>query len=92
MNNFKSLVLSVVTAASTLGVVALSTPAQACEACSIKLNGTELNGISLQGVQFNGFQLNGVRLNDIKFNGFRINGTEATGVESGKAIAVTLPR
>ncbi len=50
MKTFKSLVLSVVTAATTLGFVAISAPAQACVGCGgIKLNGPALNGPVIQG-------------------------------------------
>ena len=50
MKSFKSLVVSTLTAASTVMAVAVSTPAQACPLCGgVRLNGIELNGLRVNG-------------------------------------------
>lgn len=94
MKSFKSLAISTLAAAGTLLSVALSTSAQACTGCSIKLNGTELNGMRVNGIQLNDFKLNGLQFNGWKVNGMRVNGLVLNGTTdkvAGQVIGVTLP-
>ncbi len=96
MTKFKRFVLST-TAVCTFALVAMTTPAQACNLCNgLKLNGTEFNGCSLQGVtlqgmKINGWKVNGMKVNGMKVNGMRINGTAMHTMSVGKVAAVTLP-
>lgn len=59
MSPFKSVVLSAVAAVSTLGFAMISTSAQACTNCTIRLNGPLLNGPVLQGPVLQGPVLQG---------------------------------
>ena len=102
MKTFKSLILSAVTAAATLGTVVMSAPAQACPLCNgVKLNSPVINGIFLNDIKFNGwkingFRVNGVQFNGLQFNGFQLNGLRVNGaalnasVAAGQPVAVTL--
>lgn len=90
MRPLKSVLASTLAAAATLGFVAMSTPANACAFCGIKLNGTEMNGLNWNGLNWNGLIWNGMRINGIQFNGAQQTGTsnEAATV---RVLAVTLP-
>jgi len=69
MKTFKSFAVSTFAAASTLMFVALSTPAQACTNCTIRVNGPVFNGPVLNGPVLNGPVLNGPVLNGPVLNG-----------------------
>ena len=76
MNSFKSFALSALAAAGTLLFVAVSTPAQACAGCTIKLNGPVFQGPVLQGPILQGPVL---------------QGPIATGAPAARFTAVSLP-
>lgn len=104
MRILKPLIASAVLAASTLGFVATSAPAQACGYCGggIKLNGLSLNGMRFNGIRLNGVRLNGVTWNGLQWNGLQLNGAELAGMlgsrtaeaptQAGQVVAVTLPQ
>ena len=86
MSILKTFLVSAGLAVSTLGFVALSTPAHACVSCA----GIKFNGIDLNGISWNGVRLNGVRLNGLQFNGAQRTGT-GNEPATTRVLAVTLP-
>ncbi|TDU28658.1 hypothetical protein DFR24_3033 [Panacagrimonas perspica] len=92
MKSFKSLVVSTLTAASTLMAVAVSTPAQACPLCGgVRLNGIELNGLRVNGPIFQGVTLQGPVLQGPIIQGPLLQSPVANGAHVGAFVAVTLP-
>ena len=80
MKILKSFSLSVLTAASTLIFVAVSTPAQACGGCTIRVNGPVLNGPVLQGPVLQGPVLQGPVLQGISLQGISLQGISLQGI------------
>lgn len=100
MNLVRSFIVSAALASSTLGLVAMSTSAQAgistcgawrCGYNGIELNGLNWNGIGLNDIKWNGISLNGYSLNGPTLNGISMQGTALNGAQAGEAVAVTLP-